>query len=93
VAHALPARSLPLNANRRRPPAAALDLGRALSHIRGCDRQAVAALAEAETTAPQYVRAQPMARNVVSVLIGRTRNRATADELRRLADRTGLGSV
>ncbi len=70
-----------------------LDLGRALSHIPGRDRDAISAFATAESLAPQYMRALPAARNAVAALIGRARQRALADDLRRLADRMGLGAV
>lgn len=70
-----------------------LDLGRALSHIRGQDRQAIISLARAEAAAPQYVRGLPAARNVVNALIARAQKRAIADDLRRLATKLGLQPV
>lgn len=83
--------SLPKAANRQ--SSYWLDLGRALAHIPGRDRAAIVALARAETLAPQYMRALPAARNAVAALIGRARQRAVADDLRRLADRMGLGAL
>jgi transcriptional regulator with XRE-family HTH domain len=70
-----------------------LDLGRALSHVPGRDREAVVALARAEALAPQYMRVLPAARNAVAALVGRARQRALAEDLRRLADRMGLGAL
>jgi transcriptional regulator with XRE-family HTH domain len=70
-----------------------LDLGRALMHVRGRDRQAVVAFARAEAEAPQFVHVLPAARDAVSALIARARQRALADDLRRLADRMGLGGI
>lgn len=69
-----------------------LDLGRAQSHIPGQDRQAIMSLARAERLAPQYMRALPAARNAVSALIGRAKQRAVANDLRQLADRLGLSA-
>lgn len=70
-----------------------LDLGRAMSHVPGRDRDAVVAFAQAERAAPQYIRALPAARNAVAALIGRARQRAVADDLRRLADRVGVATL
>jgi len=70
-----------------------LDLGRALAHLPGRDRDAVVALAQAEAVAPQYMRVLPAARHAVAALVGRARQRAVARDLRRLADRMGLGTA
>src|SRR6266545_867467 len=70
-----------------------LDYGRALSHIPGREHQAIAALARAETKAPQYMKILPSARNTVASMITRARRKAVADDLRKLADRIGLQAV
>jgi len=70
-----------------------LDYGRALSHIPGREHQAIAALARAETKAPQYMKVLPTARNTVASMITRARRKAVADDLRKLADKMGLQAV
>jgi transcriptional regulator with XRE-family HTH domain len=70
-----------------------VDYGRALSHIHGREREAVAAFARAEAAAPQYVKVLPAARNAVASMIARAKQRAIADDLRRLADNLGLRAV
>src|SRR6266511_1246553 len=70
-----------------------LDYGRALSHIPGREHQAIAALARAETKAPQYMKILPSARNTVASMITRARRKAVAEDLRKLADRMGLQAV
>ena len=79
------------DANRR--SAYWLDIGRALMHVPGQDRQAVAALARAESEAPQFLHVQSTARDAVAALVTRARRRALADDLRRLAGRMGLNAA
>jgi hypothetical protein len=63
------------------------DLARALSRIRGRDREAIRFLLTAERVAPQHVHTSPMARETTRSLLERSRRDAGGTELRGLAGR------
>ncbi|MGH3625504.1 MAG: helix-turn-helix domain-containing protein [Sciscionella sp.] len=63
------------------------DIGRGLAGMRGHDQDAVAALRQAETVAPQRTRTNPHVREAVADLLGRARRDAGGRELRGLAYR------
>ena len=66
------------------------DLGRSLSHLRGREAEAVAALLTAEQIAPQRIYANATVRNTVEFLTDRQLPAHTARNLRGLAHRIGL---
>ncbi len=66
------------------------DLGRSLSHLRGREVEAVAALLTAEQIAPQRIYANAPVRNTVEFLTDRQLPAHTARDLRGLAHRIGL---
>ncbi|MEJ8654688.1 helix-turn-helix transcriptional regulator [Streptomyces sp. MS1.AVA.3] len=66
------------------------DLGRSLSHLRGREAEAVAALLTAEQFAPQRIYANAPVRNTVEFLTDRQLPAHTARDLRGLAHRIGL---
>lgn len=65
------------------------DSGRALAQAKGCERQALAALLQAETIAPQRVRLSPPVRETVGAMLRRARATAGGRELQALARRLG----
>jgi transcriptional regulator with XRE-family HTH domain len=74
-----------------RQAALLLDSARAHHQLgRAHHRQAVAALRQAEQLAPVRMRASPWARELVEVMLGRSRREAGGRELRALAYRMGL---
>jgi hypothetical protein len=68
------------------------DLGRGLATERAYRHEAVAALRTAERLAPQRVRANPFAREIVIDLMRRARRDAVGRELRGMAYRMGLAA-
>ncbi|MDW6058194.1 helix-turn-helix domain-containing protein [Streptomyces sp. FXJ1.4098] len=66
------------------------DLGRSLSHLRGREAEAVAALLTAEEIAPQRIHANASVRNTVESLTDRQLPAHTSRDLRGLAHRIGL---
>jgi transcriptional regulator with XRE-family HTH domain len=66
------------------------DLGRGLAQQRSRDREAVAALCDAERTAPDLIRATPLVRETVTDLLRRARRRAGGRDLAGLAYRIGV---
>ena len=68
------------------------DLGRGLATERAYRQEAVAALRTAERLAPQRVRANPFAREIVTDLMRRARRDAASRELRGMAYRMGLAA-
>jgi transcriptional regulator with XRE-family HTH domain len=68
------------------------DLGRGLATERAHRQEAVAALRTAERLAPQRVRTNPFAREVVTDLMRRARRDAIGRELRGMAYRMGLAA-
>ncbi|MEV6675124.1 helix-turn-helix transcriptional regulator [Streptomyces sp. NPDC051162] len=66
------------------------DLGRSLSHLRGREAEAVAALLMAEEIAPQRIHANAPVRNTVEFLTDRQLPAHAARDLRGLAHRIGL---
>ena len=67
-----------------------LDLSRALSGIRGKERDAVRALLAAERVAPQFTRSNPMARETARAIAERARQAAVGTELRGFCERSGV---
>jgi hypothetical protein len=65
-----------------------LDLARAYAHLRRED-QATQLLMESERAAPDYLRANPLAREIVAGMVGRS-TRAISADLRGLAARVGV---
>jgi hypothetical protein len=68
------------------------DLGRGLATERAYRQEAVTALRTAERLAPQRVRANPFAREIVTDLMRRARRDAVGRELRGMAYRMGLAA-
>ncbi|MCQ8829448.1 helix-turn-helix domain-containing protein [Streptomyces malaysiensis] len=66
------------------------DLGRSLTHLRGREAEAVAALLTAEQIAPQRIHANVPVRNTVEYLADRQLPTRAARDLRGLAHRIGL---
>lgn len=66
------------------------DLGRALSHLRGREADAVIALLAAEQIAPQRIHANALVRDTIGFLVDRQLPAHLARDLRGLAHRTGL---
>lgn len=66
------------------------DLGRALSHLRGRDADAVGSLLAAEAAAPQRIHANALVRDAVSGLLDRQLPSHVGRDLRGLAHRIGL---
>jgi transcriptional regulator with XRE-family HTH domain len=66
------------------------DLGRAYAAVPGRERQAVGHLREAERLAPQRIRAYPLARDSIAVMLTRAKATAGGRDLRGLAYRMGL---
>lgn len=67
-----------------------IDLARALAADGQRDRDAMHALAQAERSAPQHFRFNPVVRNLVGSLIRRAKRRAVAAEFATLARNLGL---
>jgi hypothetical protein len=68
-----------------------VDYGRALARVRGRQDDAVVALLRAEKISPRRVHRNPLAREVIAVLLARSRRDSPAgQQLRRMAYRTGL---
>jgi transcriptional regulator with XRE-family HTH domain len=79
---------------RERTAALYVDVARAHHQLgRDHDRQAVAALRQAEKLSPVRLRASPWARDLVEVMLTRSRREAGGRELRGLAYRMGLEAV
>ncbi|MFC6884919.1 MULTISPECIES: helix-turn-helix domain-containing protein [Actinomadura] len=77
-------------ANKERKAMLFADVGRALAHVTGRERDAVAALAKAERIAPQRIRNSTPARHAVEVLLEQARAAAVGRELRGMAARMGV---
>lgn len=68
-----------------------LDYGRALARLRGRRDEAVVALRRAEELHPTRVLRNPLARDILTELVMRSRQDAVGRELRGMAYRAGLG--
>ncbi|MUN35267.1 helix-turn-helix domain-containing protein [Actinomadura litoris] len=66
------------------------DLGRALAHMPGRQRDAVSALVRAERIAPQRIRNSGPARHAIEVMLSQAREAAVGRELRGMAARMGV---
>jgi transcriptional regulator with XRE-family HTH domain len=66
------------------------DVGRGLAQERGQERQALAAIRQAEALAPQWVPSDPLLRQIVESMVTRVRTGALDDELTGLAWRMGV---
>jgi transcriptional regulator with XRE-family HTH domain len=66
------------------------ELGVGLSHVRGSEDRAIAALTTADVVAPQRTRNNPQVRAAVSRMLDDARRRATSRQLSRLAGRVGI---
>src|SRR5262249_30168150 len=88
------AAAVDLNAlKRERTAALYVDVARAHHQLgRDHDRQALAAMRQAEKLLPVRVRASPWARDLVETMLARSRREAGGRELRGLAYRMGLES-
>jgi len=67
-----------------------LDLARALSGMRGKERDAVRQLLAAERVAPQFARSNPLARETARAIAERARTAAVGTELRGFCERSGV---
>jgi hypothetical protein len=68
------------------------DLARALA-AGGKDREAMHALANAERSAPQHFRFNPIVRTLITTMIQRAKRRAVAGEMAALARKLGLNPI
>ncbi|TDD76166.1 helix-turn-helix domain-containing protein [Actinomadura rubrisoli] len=76
--------------NRERQAMFHADIGRALAHLPGRQRDAVSALVTAERIAPQRIRNSSPARHAIEVMLEQAKAAAVGRELRGMAARMGV---